>query len=374
MKTFYFHDVLQTRNLSSIQEKELETKIYIDLFKETLKPFEGNRGFKVILLIVAEGILDRPDVVDYIKQHPEWEIGCHGLHHEDYSKKNYVDTLQELSLAKERIEDTFMKFVTIFVPPWQKYNKGTEKVCEELGMKVDLDSFFSIKHLDMKKINKYKRLDVHYWWKTDRRKIKQMSKMANYSDNCNFAGVNVRHRKDTTEFWDKIWKNHKAGERKHAKLYEELDKYLKGKILDLACGITPMYNDKTYDVVGVDLSPKAMKMMKERCPTGEFIAMDIFKADFPAETFDTIILSSIIEHFENFDQLLINSKKFLKKDGTIVIVVPQNHHFRTHVHCEWDENKIEREIGGILGKISYYQIQLPHGKEWIIVYKGSENL
>jgi len=180
--------------------------------------------------------------------------------------------------------------------------------------------------------------------------------------------------RESPEFWNTIWgRNYKSGIKKHAKLYVELKQYLNGKILDLACGVTNLYDGKQYDVVGVDLSPKAMEIMKQRYPTGTFIAMDIFKADFPAETFDTILLSSIIEHFENFDPLLVNVKKFLKKNGTIVIVVPQSHHFRTHVHCEWNEEKIEREIGRILGKISYYQIQLPHGKEWIIVYKGEEN-
>jgi len=171
MKTFYFHDVLQTQNLSPIQKRELETKDYLELFKEAMKPFEGLTNVRVVLLIVAEGLFDRQDVADYIKQHPEWEIGCHGMHHEDYSKKTRIDTLQELSLAKEMIEIEFGRPVTIFVPPWKRYNKETKEICEELEMEIDLDSFFSIKHLDTEKINDYERFDVHYWWKTDRRKI-----------------------------------------------------------------------------------------------------------------------------------------------------------------------------------------------------------
>ncbi len=370
-KVFYFHDVLQTQNLSSIQKGELEKKSYFELFKEALDPFEKTKGIKVVLLVVAEGISKHPDVVEYIKRHAHWRIGCHGLHHEDYSKKGYEETLKDLSLAQEKIEKTFYKPVSIFVPPWKKYNKDTERVCKELGMKIDLDKFFSIKHLNVKKIANYDRLDIHYWWSSDRKKINQLGigKTTDYSDNCNFSGVNIKHGKETPEFWDKIWRNHRAGERKHAKLYVELKKYLNGKILDLACGITPLYNNEPYDVVGVDLSPKAMNLMKERCPTGKFIVQDIREADFPAETFDTILLSSAIEHFENFDPLLINSKRFLKKGGTIVVVVPEKHHFRTHVHCEWGEKKIKREIGSILENIHYYKIKLPHGYEWIIVYK-----
>lgn len=362
-KSFYFHDVLQTQNLSSIQKKELENNDYFELFKTVMKPFEGIRGTRVVLLIVAEGINEYPDVVEYIKQHPEWEIGCHGLHHEDYSKKSKSDVHDELASAKNEIINAIQRPVFIFVPPWKKYNKETEEVCEELGMKIDLDSFFSIKHLDIKKIDEYERFDVHYWWKTDRKKLRKL----------NFP--NFIRRKETPEFWDKIWKrNYKSGIRKHIEIYKELKKYLNGKILDLACGVTNLYDDKPYDVTGVDLSPLAMKMMKERCPTGTFIAKSILNVDFPAETFDTIILSSIIEHFRSFDQILINAKRFLKKNGTIIIVVPLEHHFRTHVHCKWDENKIEKEIGGILGKVNYYQISSRHGIEWFIIYKKGKNL
>ena len=180
--------------------------------------------------------------------------------------------------------------------------------------------------------------------------------------------------KESPEFWNKIWgKSYRIGIKKHAKLYLELRQYLNGKILDLACGVTNLYDGKQYDITGVDQSSKAIEIMKQKYPLGTFIVMDIFKVDFPTETFDTVILSSIIEHFENFNLLLVNAKRFLKKNGTIVIVVPQSHHFRTHVHCKWDEDKIEKEIGGVLGKISYYLIQLPHGKEWVVIYKGAEN-
>ena len=350
MVTFYFHDILQVLNLSFAQSKALEKDTRVNLLKQTLKPFEGRTDIRVVLLILAEGVNSCPKTVEYIKEHPEWEIGCHGLHHEDYSKKSMAELSENLHIAKTAIETTFGRAPKVFVPPWKKYNRYTKLVCDNLDMKIELDDFFSIKHFNQAEMYDHNRFDVHHCWKSDRKNIMKFFKIQ--------------------EFHNRTWKkNYKISIRKHNKLYLELRKYLNGKILDLACGITSLYDDSNYDVTGVDISKVATELMKDRCPSGTFITGDINSINFEIETFDTIILSSIIEHFKNFDSILIKSKKLLRKDGTIVIVVPENHPFRMHIHRKWDKEKIETEIGSILENITYYKLKLPHGNEWIIVYK-----
>lgn len=168
---FYFHDVLQEFNLNKNQRRELAEHSHLEIFKMAMKPFEEAEDIDVILLIVAEGIEQHPEVIEYIKQHPKWIIGCHGLHHDRYNKKTREQAFEDLSLAKKKIENVFNRKVTIFLPPKLRYNGATKGVCDELGLEIHSAGFFAIKYIEVTKINDYPRIDIHHWVPEDRRLV-----------------------------------------------------------------------------------------------------------------------------------------------------------------------------------------------------------
>jgi peptidoglycan/xylan/chitin deacetylase (PgdA/CDA1 family) len=168
---FYFHDVLQDTHYNRIQKNELKNRSHFEIFRDAMTPFENAKDIDVVLLIMAEGIDNHPDVVEYIKQHPKWIIGCHGLRHDRYNRKTREEAFADLYVAKKKIEETFGQIVSIFIPPWLRYNGATLNVCQELELEIYSKGFFAIKYMDISKINEYPRIDIHHWHPEDREKV-----------------------------------------------------------------------------------------------------------------------------------------------------------------------------------------------------------
>lgn len=168
-------------------------------------------------------------------------------------------------------------------------------------------------------------------------------------------------------YWEKIWESKwKMSIKKHHRLFLEIKKYLNGKIVDLACGVTTLYKGGNYNVVGMDMSENAVNKSRKLYPEGHFCIGDVRDTKLPNEEYDTVLLMSIIEHFVNFNPVLLEAKRIAKWGGRIIIVVPISCRQRGHEHPDWNEEKIEKEIGRMLGVISYYKI---YEKWWVVVYE-----
>ena len=99
---------------------------------------------------------------------------------------------------------------------------------------------------------------------------------------------------------------------------KKIAKLAKGKILDVGFSLAPNFYLKG-DVTGVDivLTPNKPKNYKK------IIKADVMKKlPFKDETFDTIILSGILEHLENPIKALKECNRILKKNGLLLIEVP----------------------------------------------------
>ena len=148
-------------------------------------------------------------------------------------------------------------------------------------------------------------------------------------------------------------------------MYGEMKKHLKGKIADIACGITSLYIGGNYDVTGIDISTTALAKSKELCPSGNFRLGKADKTGLLTEGFDTVVVSHILEHFNDFNPILKEAKRICKKGGKIIISVPVKCYHPDHAHPVWDEEKIKKEIGGFLGYVTYTKFK----KGWVIVYE-----
>jgi len=124
-------DVLQSTNFSYWQKESLKTMDMFDWFKYTVGEHED---YPFILAVVAEGIDEQPEWVKYIKDHPHWEVQCHGWEHKTYVRMDGEAIKKELIDAKQKIYKNFGVIVDKFYPPKMKYNDMTREAARQVGL------------------------------------------------------------------------------------------------------------------------------------------------------------------------------------------------------------------------------------------------
>ena len=102
-------------------------------------------------------------------------------------------------------------------------------------------------------------------------------------------------------------------------LYPRLIKYLKGKTLDVGCGIGDMLKFNSSSV-GVDINPKTVEFCKIQKLDAKLMSSDYLP--FNNDSFDSVLLDNVLEHIDNPACLLNEIKRVLCKDGFLLIGVP----------------------------------------------------
>ena len=134
-----------------------------------------------------------------------------------------------------------------------------------------------------------------------------------------------------------------------AKMYEKnLPIYTKGLLLDLGCGNVPLYGayrDYVSDSICVDWDNTMHK--NPHLDISQDISQEL---PFENATFDTIILSDVLEHVYNPSHLFDEMKRILKENGIIIMNVPycyQIHEqpFDYYRYTEYFYRSIIREKG-----------------------------
>ncbi|QKQ98344.1 methyltransferase domain-containing protein [Candidatus Nanohaloarchaea archaeon] len=108
------------------------------------------------------------------------------------------------------------------------------------------------------------------------------------------------------------------------------------RVLDLGCGTGLPFDrflvEKDFDVTGVDISEKHVKMARENVPEADFIEGDFFERDFEENTFDAVVSFYAIFHIprQEHPELFTQIRKWVKEDGAVLITLgPEemdNHH------------------------------------------------
>ncbi len=129
--------------------------------------------------------------------------------------------------------------------------------------------------------------------------------------------------------------------------YEFVNKYAKGKsLLDIGCGYYPISAEVKMPMkVGIDVSIKAArKSVKE---FNQFYLLDISSIDKEIlkkylGNFDTIVASEILEHLEEPYSVIEKISYLLKKNGRILITVPNGNSIANKVDKLRNKGKSER--------------------------------
>lgn len=112
-------------------------------------------------------------------------------------------------------------------------------------------------------------------------------------------------------------------------IIEELNPKLGEKIIDLGCGtgyylflLSNLYTN--LDLYGFDNDQKAMQEAKEILFSKniKFVTGDLHKMPFEENSFNKVVMSEVLEHVDNDQQVLKETIRILKPGGLLVVSTP----------------------------------------------------
>ena len=100
------------------------------------------------------------------------------------------------------------------------------------------------------------------------------------------------------------------------------------KILDFGCNtgyflkiIKDKYPSAGFDLYGADINKYALKYARKKYPDFNFFEID--NDFFEKGKFDVVILSHVLEHIKERNEMVANLVKLFKKNGELIVAVPQ---------------------------------------------------
>lgn len=135
----------------------------------------------------------------------------------------------------------------------------------------------------------------------------------------------------------KAMKNGKLSERvfhrKRAKMILSSIDYRNKKVLDFGCGtgsiLIPLAK-KGVDVTGVDVSNYCIRKLKEYCKkekiSPKLLVSNGRRVRIRNEEFDMVLLLDVLEHVDNYQGIISETRRVLKKNGKVFVTVPWKYH------------------------------------------------
>lgn len=102
-------------------------------------------------------------------------------------------------------------------------------------------------------------------------------------------------------------------------LYPQLNRHLRGKALDIGCGIGDMLRSRR-NTIGVDINPGTVAFCRSQGLDAR--KMEINQLPFEDKSFDSAILDNVLEHIEEPRPLLAEVARILQPQGTLIVGVP----------------------------------------------------
>ena len=111
-------------------------------------------------------------------------------------------------------------------------------------------------------------------------------------------------------------------------LYPYLYKNLKGKCLDIGCGLGNFVKFRT-NTDGCDINKVAINNLKKKGLEVFLIEKDILPVK--DESYDSLLMDNVLEHIDNPQKILFECKRVLKNDGIFLIGVPGKKGFDSEI-------------------------------------------
>lgn len=161
-------------------------------------------------------------------------------------------------------------------------------------------------------------------------------------------------------------------------MYEAIQPYLKGEILEIGSGIgniTQYVVDDGLRITASDIRVNYCDVLTERFGNSSFVEevrnIDIVHPDFDTVyldifgKFDSVVALNAIEHIENHHVAVANCKKLLKAEGRFIVLVPafmklyngfdkELHHFRRYTKKTLEQ--LLSQEGFLITKTKYFNV------------------
>jgi len=142
-----------------------------------------------------------------------------------------------------------------------------------------------------------------------------------------------------------------AGEGIDKYQYQKMNKIKKikktGKILDVGCGagyFLAVAKENGWETRGVEISKIAASYARKKFGIDVF-AGELADAGYPNEYFDVVTLWHVLAHLPNPSETLAEVNKVLKKDGLLVLTVPNINGFQAKIFKEfWFHLDVPRHL------------------------------
>ena len=122
-------------------------------------------------------------------------------------------------------------------------------------------------------------------------------------------------------------------------------------ILDLGCGEgtrLSLLAGKKIRATGIDISPKAISLAKEKYPYHNFMVGDLEKLPYPDASFDLVYSAFTFEHLDNPEQVIKEALRVLSKRGKLVVIAP-NFGAPNRASPAFKGNRLVKMIKGVIG-------------------------
>ena len=121
----------------------------------------------------------------------------------------------------------------------------------------------------------------------------------------------------------------------------------KGKILDVGCGtgyFLTVAKENGWETRGVEVSKIAASYARKKFSIDVF-AGELLEAGYPDEYFDVVTLWHVLAHLPNPSETLAEVNRVLKKDGLLILTVPNIRGFQAKIFKEfWFHLDVPRHL------------------------------
>ena len=151
-------------------------------------------------------------------------------------------------------------------------------------------------------------------------------------------------------------------------LQQTIQQYSNGAVLDIGCGNKPyeeMFAGNTTSYTGCDVVQSDKNKVDVICP-----ATDL---KFPAENFDTVFSTQVIEHVDDPAKMLSEANRVLKMNGHLILSAP----FCWELHEEpYDFYRYSKYgLKAMLEKAGFEVLKIkPNGGKWAAVVQLQINI
>lgn len=176
---------------------------------------------------------------------------------------------------------------------------------------------------------------------------------------------------NTSTYWDSVWEKESIDVPDFRLYFKKFSTIIsvtppKSKVLDLGCGLgilmERLVKEKGCDVSGIDISNNAVECIIKKGMKAK--QGKIPPIPYQNETFDVVIATELLEHFNKPTLILKEMYRVVKKSGMVIVSVPENHgpdtnreHVKTYTY-----DSLENLISKITG--DYKIIKIKEEKGW----------